>query len=118
MNKIKFVHINIIAKDWKKLAQFYVDVFGCEPVYPERDLSGEWIDKLTNISNVKINGKHLKLPGYKGGPTIEIFEYNKISKNNNLHLINDKGFSHIAFYVDNVEEVLDKLIAKRPICLS
>jgi hypothetical protein len=26
--KIKFVHTNIIAKDWEKLAQFYTNTFG------------------------------------------------------------------------------------------
>ena len=26
-DKIKFAHTNIIARDWKRLAQFYIDVF-------------------------------------------------------------------------------------------
>lgn len=46
---IKYVHTNILANDWKKLSQFYMDVFGCKPVYPERDLEGKWIDKMTDI---------------------------------------------------------------------
>ena len=81
-NKIKFVHTNLIAKDWKRLAQFYIDVFDCVPVYPERELAGGWIDRVTKIPNVTINGIHLQLP----------------------------GFSHIAFHVDNVEEVIQRLI--------
>ncbi len=36
------------------IAQFYIDVFNCVPVYPERDLSGNWIDKLTSVMS-KIN---------------------------------------------------------------
>ena len=27
---IKYVHTNIISRDWRRLAQFYEDVFGCE----------------------------------------------------------------------------------------
>jgi len=108
---IKFVHTNIIARDWKRLAQFYIEVFGCEPVYPERNLSGEWVDKITKISNVKIKGIHLKLPGYQDGPTLEIFEYNNLSKQNNKPLINDPGYSHIAFHVNDVEAILQKLIS-------
>lgn len=108
--KIKFVHTNIIARDWRKLAKFYIDVFNCEPIYPERKLSGEWIDKITKIPDVKIRGIHLKLPGYCDGPTLEIFEYNKISPINKKPLINDPGFSHIAFHVNDVEEVLQNVI--------
>ena len=106
---IKFAHTNLIAKDWKKLSQFYIDVFGCEPIYPEKKLEGEWIEKLTGISGVKINGIHLKLPGSLNGAVLEIFEFNTPLKNTNS-VIDDPGFSHIAFEVDNVEMALQKLI--------
>ncbi len=111
-NEIKFIHTNIIAKDWKKLAQFYIDVFECEPVYPERDLYGDWIDKMTKITDVKIRGIHLKLPGYDNGPTLEIFGYNELSEKTDTPLINYQGFGHIAFHVSDVEKTLEKLIAK------
>lgn len=54
--KVKFVHTNIIARDWRKLTQFYIDVFGCEPVPPERDHHGNWIDRVTGIKDVRIRG--------------------------------------------------------------
>jgi predicted enzyme related to lactoylglutathione lyase len=111
-NKIKYVHTNLIAKDWKKLAQFYIDIFGCEPTYPERNLSGAWIDRMTMISNVNIKGIHLKLPGYENGPTLEIFEYNKASMTPKKQLINDFGFGHIAFHVTDVEETIERIIDK------
>jgi len=111
-NKIKYVHTNLIARDWKKLAQFYIDVFECEPLYPERDLNGEWIDKMTGIPHVKIRGVHLKLPGYDDGPTLEIFGYNETSLKTDAPLINDLGFSHIAFHVSHVEETINRLIDK------
>jgi predicted enzyme related to lactoylglutathione lyase len=110
-NEIKYVHTNLIAKDWKKLAQFYIDVFECEPTYPERDLFGEWIDKMTGIADVKIRGMHLKLPGYDHGPTLEIFDYNKASNLQKSSIINDYGFGHIAFHVTNVEDIIEKIIA-------
>ncbi len=111
-NGIKYVHTNLIAKDWKKLAQFYINVFGCVPTYPERDIAGEWIDRMTMISKVNIKGIHLKLPGYEDGPTLEIFEYNKASEAAGTHLINDPGFGHIAFHVTNVEEIVENIIDK------
>ncbi|MFN8397483.1 MAG: hypothetical protein U0176_22865 [Bacteroidia bacterium] len=42
---IKFAHTNIITDDWKRLADFYIQVFGCKPVGPERGLKGEWLEK-------------------------------------------------------------------------
>ncbi len=110
-NSIRFSHTNIIACDWKKLARFYIDVFGYEPVYPERDLSGDWIDRLTRINNVHIKGVHLRLPGHSDGPTLEIFSYSEPEPGPERPLINRVGFGHIAFHVDDVEEVFNKLLS-------
>ncbi len=100
--KIKYVHTNLIAADWKKLAKFYIDVFGCKVKPPERDLYGEWLDKLTSLPEVHIKGIHLMLPGYDdNGPTLEIFEFNK--NINNKKNINNEGYGHIAFAVDDVD---------------
>ena len=108
---MKFVHTNIVARNWEKLAQFYIDVFNCEPVYPERDMSGEWIDRITGIKNVHIRGIHLRLPGYDNGPTLEIFEYASAYEFETRNSINKPGFAHIAFHVNNVDDVLDKFLA-------
>ncbi len=105
----KYVHTNLIARDWKRLAEFYVEVFGCTYVYPERDLSGAWLDDLTGIRDASIKGIHLALPGYEsGGPTLEIFRY----AHNEVHekRINGEGFGHIAFLVDDVEVYLSKVL--------
>jgi len=108
--KSKFSHVNIICKDWKKLADFYIKVFDCKPKPPERNLSGKWVDELTSLSEATIKGMHLLLPGYeKDGPTLEIFEYNKNIGNPSKD-INLEGFGHIAFAVDDVQEKLNFLI--------
>jgi len=103
---MKYVHTNIIAHDWKKLSRFYQDVFHCVPVPPERDLSGQWLDVLTGIKDAHIRGEHLLLPGYgENGPTLEIFSYDKMTDNEKA--INNPGFSHIAFAVDNVQATME-----------
>ena len=110
MLKTKFAHINIVANDWRKLAKFYQKVFGCKPVSSERKLSGNWIEEATTIKNVEINGIHLCLPGYeKNLPTLEIFEYNNI-ESEQTKKINQRGYAHIAFGVDNVEEILKRVL--------
>lgn len=108
--QVKFTHTNIIAKDWEKLARFYMHVFGCEPVYPERDLSGAWLDRAAHLKGVRIRGVHLRLPGYVDGPTLEIFTYNRQIGNKELPTIDKPGFAHIAFHVEDVRLVCDKLL--------
>lgn len=108
--KTKFAHVNIISKDWKQLAEFYIKVFDCRPKPPERDLSGEWLDKLTDLNDSRLKGIHLYLPGYESeGPTLEIFEYQQNMPNTGRK-INLEGYGHIAFAVENVEEKLKLLI--------
>ena len=75
----RYAHTNLIAADWKRLAAFYRDVLGCVPVPPERDLSGEWLDRATGLAGKHISGVHLRLPGYGDeGPTLEIFQYSSL----------------------------------------
>lgn len=107
---ITFAHVNIITDNWRKLADFYITVFDCIPLYPERDLKGDWLDKATRIPNAHFTGIHLALPGYNNQlPTLEIFQYDE-NEPDLPAATNRKGFGHIAFKVDNVQEILDKLL--------
>lgn len=108
--KVKFVHTNIVAKNWEEIAKFYISVFGCEPVYPERNLKGKWLDQIANLKDVHIKGIHLLLPGYVDGPTLEIFEYNHKTDKDELAAINKPGFAHIAFLVEDVEYYYNLLL--------
>jgi len=105
---MKYTHTNLIANDWIKLSIFYQKVFNCVPVPPQRDLSGNWVDILTGLKSTRIQGEHLRLPGYEeNGPTLEIFSYNEFT--NNDKFINTLGFAHIAFAVDDVEATLEQV---------
>lgn len=110
-NAIRYVHTNLIAADWRQLADFYCEVFGCRPTGPERDLHGEWIEKMTVLPSARIRGVHLSLPGYgPGGPTLEIFSYEPANLAASQPVINRQGFGHLAFHVDSVEHTLQKLL--------
>jgi catechol 2,3-dioxygenase-like lactoylglutathione lyase family enzyme len=99
----RFAHTNIIAQDWKRLARFYEQVFGCKPVPPERHLAGEWLEAATGVRGARIEGIHLRLPGYGNeGPTLEIFQYDDWADRSDT-AINRPGLGHIAFAVDDVE---------------
>jgi predicted enzyme related to lactoylglutathione lyase len=107
----KYVHTNLIARDWKRLVRFYTDVFGCERKGPERDMSGEWLDRITSLNDAHLTGVHLRLPGYgDDGPTLEIFSYDQLIERD-LPAANQCGFAHIAFAVDDVDQALRAAIA-------
>jgi len=107
---MKFAHINIISRDWKKAVEFYKDVFECVPLLPARNLSGEKLEKGTGVKNAKIEGIHLQLPGFNGGPTLEIFQYSE-NKTAEDKAVNKEGLAHLAFQVDDLDKIRKKIIS-------
>jgi catechol 2,3-dioxygenase-like lactoylglutathione lyase family enzyme len=99
----KYVHTNIIAKDWQKLSQFCIDILGCKIVPPERQLRRTDVERGTGIVGSELHGNHLRLPGYgESGPTLEIFSYTKRA-DEIPKLVNRPGFAHIAVSVNDVK---------------
>ena len=110
MIKATYRHTNIIATDWKMLSRFYQDVFGCTPVPPQRDQSGQWLEDGTGVKNAALKGEHLLLPGFsKGGPTLEIYSYSEMLEKHEAKS-NRKGFGHIAFEVEDVKIATDEVV--------
>lgn len=108
---IRYVHTNLIARDWRALASFYIRLFDCRPVPPERDLSGGWLDAATGIDDSHITGIHLRLPGHGDtGPTLEIFSYDDLGERPDV-APNTPGFAHIAFLVDDVAAMAEAVLA-------
>ena len=105
----RFVHINLVARDWRHLAAFYEQVLGCVPLPPERDLAGPAIEALTRIRDAHICGIHLALPGQQG-VTLELFQYQPFI-DDAPGVINRPGFAHIAFAVDDVDGTLEAIVA-------
>jgi predicted enzyme related to lactoylglutathione lyase len=106
----KYSHTNLIARDWQTLAKFYQDVFGCIPVPPERDFSGERLEAGTGLPGAHLRGMHLRLPGFDDhGPTLEIFNYNILLEHPGT-AVNRPGYGHIAFSVEDVEAAQQEVI--------
>jgi len=107
----KFAHTNIVSKDWKRLSNFYITVFECKPVPPERDLSGDWLEKATALNKPHLTGQHLRLPGFgEAGPTLEIFQYDEMLERADPPCANRLGLGHLAFEVESVPETLALLL--------
>jgi len=107
----RYAHTNLIARDHRRLIDFYKEVFGCRSIGETRDQQGKWLDRLTGLKNVHIVGEHLLLPGHgEDHPTLEIYSYDSMEEGI-LPVTNRPGFAHLAFEVDDVRETLKKLVS-------
>lgn len=103
---MRYVHTNLVARDWRALAAFYETVFACAPVGPERSQRGAWLDRGIGVEGVALEGVHLALPGYGAdGPTLEIYTYTPALDAPDP-MPNRYGFGHLAFRVDDVAATL------------
>lgn len=106
----KLLHVNINAKDWKKVCAFYEEVFGCVQVPPQKKISGDYAADLTGLEGADIEGMTLAFPDDMQGTQLEIFQYN-IQDETGSDAINLTGIGHIAIDVDDIDAVTEKLIA-------
>jgi predicted enzyme related to lactoylglutathione lyase len=107
----RYVHTNLIARDWRRLADFYQSVLGCVLVPPVRHFSGPEIQAGTGVRGSGVDGVHLRMPGNgETGPTLEIFTYSRLA-DGSPPAVNRPGFGHIAFAVDSVSDSRSEVLA-------
>ena len=106
----RFGHVNVTSADWRRLAAFYADLFGCEVVPPERDYRGADLESATRVAGAHLTGAHLRLPGHgQTGPTIEIYQYDTVEPPRTPR-VDRAGWGHIAFQVPDVPAALDAVV--------
>jgi len=107
----RYVHTNLVARDWRSLADFYITLFGCEFVPPERDDTGPALEAGTGVAGAHMAGGHLRLPGHgKEGPTLEI-DSDSPSEPGLAAAVNRPGYGHVAFEVASVEDAQRQVLA-------
>ena len=104
--KIRLAHASITAKDLKKLRAFYEKALGFAVARPERDFSGEWLDKGTGVPRARIRRVHLKLPDDdRCGTLLEIIEYAGKAGESATPAADTPGLRHLAFEFGTPEEL-------------
>ena len=105
---IRFGHVNVTGADWRRLAAFYTEVFGCELVPPERDLrSGTTWMPATGLTDAHLTGAHLRLPGH--GDTGRRSRSSRTTRSTRTPARRSSrpGWGHIAFQVPDVPAAVD-----------
>ena len=107
----EIAHVNLIARDWQRLAQVYTTVFGCALAPPERDFQDKDLDAGTGIHGGHLRGAHLRLPvSGDQGPTLEIFSYDQLEPASPA-AANRPGYGHIAFEVEDVAAARQQVLS-------
>ncbi|PKA14688.1 VOC family protein [Leptospira haakeii] len=118
VDKIRFLHVNINSKDWIRTLSFYGKIFETNATGFERDYKGNFIENLTGLTEIEVKGRHLPLPGYEeGGPTFEIFSYNKFSKIGPLDK-SDTGRIAVGFRVSDLRSSVKKILEEGGVLLE
>jgi len=97
---MKLNHITLVVKDVEKSKQFYKETLGFEPGF-EKEISGEQYSKVTGYPDLRLKFAVLKIPD--SDVIIELAQF----INPEQQVNND--FRHIAFEVENIDKICEKL---------
>ena len=96
-------HIGIVVSDKEKALHFYRDLLGLKVVKVMEE-SGEYIDNMLGLKNVRVNT--VKMSADNGVTLIELLEFKShLSRNGGARKIYSVGPSHVAFTVENLDEI-------------
>jgi len=103
----KINHINVVVSDLDEAKSFFVKLGFT--VGDESELSGEWISSIVALPNVRARYVTLKLQGTE--TNLELIEYASppSERDPNMGKANQMGFRHIAFEVENIDEIVQDL---------
>lgn len=107
-------HIAFTVPDLDEAVDFFVNVLGCEymyPIGPFRDPQGDWFTVNLGLhARAEIPAACLLRCGQ--GSNLEIFEYRAPDQRRTMPRMSDWGGVHIAFYVDDMDAGLDYLASQ------
>jgi catechol 2,3-dioxygenase-like lactoylglutathione lyase family enzyme len=102
-----FVHVGLVVEDLDETVRFLalLGFGGGEPGV----FSGEWIDRIIDLENATVEGVMARTPD--GGDMFEVVRFHSPSAGAQepAPAANRPGFRHVAFTVDDVRGVLDRV---------
>jgi len=94
-------HVGIVVTDLERSLEFYIKNLGFI-VSKRMDESGAFIDKILGFDNLTVTTVKMTL---QDGQMVELLDFNAHKKEKIEKCINDIGPTHLAFTVDDLEEV-------------
>lgn len=103
---IKLRHVGLAVTNMDRALELYQGIFNLEITWDQIE-SGTFIDRLSNIEDVKV--RTVKLKDSNGG-MIELLQYISHPNTVNNDPINRIGCSHIAITVNDIDSMYKKLV--------
>jgi len=103
---VKLRHVGLTVTDIDRALKLYRDIFNLEVTWDQIE-SGTFIDRLSNIKDIKV--RTVKLKDINGG-MIELLQYISHPTPIENDPINRIGCSHIAITVDDIDSMYNMLI--------
>jgi|SRR5665811_344966 len=100
-------HVGVIVNDLSAAKAFFVD-FGLE-VQGEGELEGKWLGHVVGLNDVKSAYVFLRTPDGQANLELIKFHMPPDEKDTQQPSANTLGIRHIAFAVEDIEAVVDKL---------
>lgn len=119
MHALRMRHAGFVVRNLERSKQFYCGLLGLT-IYREEVETGDYIDSLVGIKNVKLAWVKLNLP--QGG-LLELLEYKShpdaaVSQKPESAPSNRLGSGHVALTVSNLDELYKTLTAQGYVCNS
>lgn len=102
-------HTGLVVENLDRALKFYRDILGLKVWRREFETDGSYIEKLVGIPGVKVEWAKLQVPD---GTLVELLQYHSHPEKNPgaPYPSNRHGASHIAFTVENLEELHRRLV--------
>ena len=101
-------HTGIVVDDLDASMHFYCDLLGFK-IQKKMDESGNYIDNMLSLNNVNVTTVKLK---FDNNQMIELLYYHSHQRSKAFQEICQVGISHIAFSVNNLDNVYSRLYQK------
>ncbi|WP_430786946.1 VOC family protein [Virgibacillus flavescens] len=100
-------HVGVIVKDLPAAKAFFVNL-GLE-VFGEAEVKGDWVEQIIGLKDVRQTVVMLGVPD--GQANMELVKFHNPSDEKVIQesFANSLGIRHIAFAVEDIEEVVNKL---------
>ena len=97
-------HINLVVRDMETMTQFYTRVLGLT-VTKRADISGPWVSRVVGLDDVEARVVYLDPPH---GPRLELIQYVRPvgEQPEGLAAANTRGFRHLAFHVNHMDDTV------------
>jgi catechol 2,3-dioxygenase-like lactoylglutathione lyase family enzyme len=98
-------HTGIVVDELSKSLWFYEEKMGFK-IFKQMDESGQFIDQILGITNTMVTTVKMKL----NNQMIELLDFSSHKKLLLNQSINDIGPTHLAFTVENIDEIYSDFI--------